>query len=87
MREIEKVDVNLILISPDNLSVQKSVQKPNLFHFDIYPASVLFEQADKIFTACGFNAMQQTKDFRNKHHFIPFERRYDDQFERAKRFR
>lgn len=83
MREIENTKVNLILISPEAVSFQKS----NLFHFNFYPASVLFEPAERIFTACGFNAVEQTKFFRNKHFFIPFERRFDDQFERARRIR
>ncbi len=48
-----------------------------------YPASDFYEPADKIFTACGFNAMQQTIQYINKHHFVPFKRRFDDQFIRA----
>ncbi len=80
MREIESAEVNLILISPDNLNFQTH----SLFQFDLYPANVLFNDAERIFTACGFNAMRQTLEFRFKHYFIPFERRYDDQFARAK---
>lgn len=52
-----------------------------------YPAWSLFEHVDRIFTACGFNSMLQLKDLEEKHHFLPFERKYDDQFERAKRRR
>lgn len=52
---------------------------------DIYPASMLFESAERIFTACGFNVMKQTEHFRERHFFISFERRYDDQFKRAAR--
>jgi len=48
-----------------------------------YPAHSLFPQAERIFTACGFNAMYQTRPFAAKHHFLPFERHYDDQFLRA----
>lgn len=83
MREIEKAAVNLILISPDSFTFQIK----HLFHFDLYPAANLFGHAARIFTACGFNAMRQTENFREKHFFIPFERRFDDQFARAKRFR
>jgi hypothetical protein len=43
----------------------------------------LLEKAEKICTACGFNSMQQTEKYANKHFFIPFERRFDDQFWRA----
>jgi hypothetical protein len=53
-------------------------------HFDLFPAYPYFQQAGRIFTACGFNSMQQTKDFAYKHHFLPFRRRFDNQFLRAK---
>lgn len=76
MRGIENVQVKLILISP-NCDLYKN-------SFDIYPASMLFPFAERIFTAGGFNAMKQTKNFRRKHFFLPFERRFDDQFARAK---
>ncbi|MBX7173562.1 MAG: hypothetical protein K1X72_21520 [Pyrinomonadaceae bacterium] len=80
MREIEAVETNLILISPTNFLTTIN----NLFQFDIYPASVLFEKAERIFSAAGFNVMKQTEPFKDKHFFIPFERRYDNQFWRAK---
>lgn len=80
MREIEAVETNLILISPTNFLTTIN----NFFQYDIYPASVLFEMADRIFSAAGFNVMKQTEPFKDKHFFIPFERRYDNQFWRAK---
>lgn len=81
MRDIERSDGKLILISPQtlDLKIHGFIQK------DIYPASSLFESAERIFTACGFNVMKQTEKFRDKHFFIPFERRFDDQFKRAAR--
>lgn len=45
---------------------------------------ILIEKAEKIFSGCGFNMMQQTHFYAHKHEFIPFERRFDDQFWRAK---
>jgi len=48
-----------------------------------YPASDFYAYADKIFTACGFNSMKQTTQYVDKHHFVPFKRRFDDQFVRA----
>ena len=48
-----------------------------------YPATALFKQAAKIITACGFNVMQETISYSEKHVFIPFNRKYDDQFLRA----
>lgn len=79
MREIEKAEVNLILVSPN-----KSVF-PN--RYNIYPASLLFPHAARIFTAGGFNAIEQTEEFRGKHFAVPMERRFDDQFARVARFR
>ncbi len=43
----------------------------------------LFEKAEKIFSGCGFNTMYQTFAFADKHYFLPFPRRYDDQNWRA----
>lgn len=63
---------------PEHLPVRIS-------YCDIYPASALFPFADRIITACGFNAMRETEPFRQKHRYIPFVRRYDDQFLRASR--
>jgi len=45
---------------------------------------ILIEKAEKIFSGCGFNVMQQTHFYAHKHEFIPFERRFDDQFWRTK---
>jgi hypothetical protein len=47
------------------------------------PAHGYFRYADRLFTACGFNIMNQTKPFREKQMFYPFVRKYDDQFWRA----
>jgi hypothetical protein len=52
-------------------------------HFDFYPASAIFPVAERIITGCGFNAMRQTESYSEKHRFIPFERRFDNQFARA----
>lgn len=61
---------------------------PKHYHvFNINPVYPLFHEADQVFTACGFNTMQQMRPFAHKHHFIPFLRHWDDQFERARRHR
>lgn len=78
MREVEKANVKLVLISP------RKIKHNNLFQYNLYPASVLFDKAERIFSACGFNIMNQTENFADKHFFIPFERRFDNQFQRAK---
>ena len=63
---------------------------PEFLHADVqvmnvFPASQLFEAADRLFTACGYNTMNETEVHAHKHQFIPFPRRYDDQFLRAAR--
>ena len=78
-RIIENQNVELIIITPIDYRAAVS----NCLVFDVYPASVLFPLAARIFTGCGFNVMNQTKDVRNKHQFIPFSRRYDNQYRRA----
>ncbi len=76
---IEKTDPFFLIISQCNLPT-KNV---NEMVIDYYPAYSIFQFVDKIFTASGFNSMSQTNTFREKHYFIPFQRRYDDQFLRA----
>jgi hypothetical protein len=51
---------------------------------DLQPASTLFPFAARIITACGFNSMQQTTPWRERHLCMPFARRFDDQFLRRK---
>ncbi|HVR08167.1 MAG TPA: hypothetical protein VMW75_08970 [Thermoanaerobaculia bacterium] len=69
----------LVLVAP--------ASPPNLLagliHVDRYPAWPLFPSATRIVTACGWNAMRQTALLRDRHHFLPFPRSLDDQFERA----
>jgi hypothetical protein len=54
---------------------------------NLYPATPLLPLADRILTACGFNVMRQTAAYRQQHRFLPFPRRFDDQFLRAARHR
>ncbi|MGE0821720.1 MAG: hypothetical protein AB7G75_10865 [Candidatus Binatia bacterium] len=60
---------------------------PSVLWRQFYPASVLFPAADRIITGCGFNLMRETEPYQQKHWFVPFVRRYDDQFARAARRR
>lgn len=50
-----------------------------------FPAQVWFAGAERIVSAAGFNLMRQTRAFRGKQSVLPLPRRYDDQFERARR--
>lgn len=46
-----------------------------------------FEGARRIVSAAGFNIMLETEPWRDKHHVMPFPRRFDDQYLRAARRR
>ncbi|MEM7659595.1 MAG: hypothetical protein AAF399_26000 [Bacteroidota bacterium] len=52
---------------------------------DLYPATALTEFAEKVFTGCGFNTMRQLIGLGDKHLYLPFERRYDNQVARSER--
>jgi len=49
----------------------------------LIPADTLFPFAERVISACGFNIMRQMSPFRNKHYYLPFARRFDDQYWRA----
>ncbi|MDX1903755.1 MAG: hypothetical protein SFU27_06305 [Thermonemataceae bacterium] len=77
--QMEKKDADFHIISPlPSFDTTIYCQ----FH-QIYPAYPYFEQAGKIFTAAGFNSMQQSIYCIEKHHYLPFRRRFDNQFFRA----
>jgi hypothetical protein len=96
MSEQEHANPRLILIAPEKIKLSdleniSSLQtadagsQTSLEHDDFYPATVLFPFAARIITACGFNVMRQTESYKEKHRFIPFARRFDNQFLRAAR--
>lgn len=58
---------------------------PGTRMLDAYPAAAYFPHAQRIFSAAGFNVMRQTAPYRDKHAVLPMPRRFDDQFERARR--
>jgi hypothetical protein len=97
MSRLEEIVPRLVLIAPE---VMEQIQeqafdsrqpiadggfKTRVERFDFYPATAFFPVADKIITACGFNIMRQTEGYKEKHRFMPFERRFDNQFLRAAR--
>lgn len=77
---IEQVNPHFIINTQCEMD---EIRESNLSVFNLYPASMLYEKAAKIISACGFNVMQETIPYCDKHIFIPFERKYDDQFKRA----
>jgi len=83
MRHVENIDAELLLIArrpPERIRQVVTL-------IDCYPASLLFSVVDRIISGCGFNVMRETEPFQHKHRFIPFARRFDDQFTRASRRR
>ncbi len=55
------------------------------WHETDVPANIDLDSVDRIFTACGYNSMQELLPYKHKHCYIPFDRKYDDQYLRAKR--
>ncbi len=50
-------------------------------------ARAFFGSAERIFSAAGFNTMQQLKGYEGRLEIMPFFRRFDDQFWRAAKYR
>jgi hypothetical protein len=72
-----------LLLSP----IRPAALAADVLHRNPYPAWPWFEQADRIFSGCGFNTLRELRPHAHKHTFLPFPRRFDDQFERARRLR
>jgi hypothetical protein len=83
MAVAEGVEPGLVVVAP----AYRGQEGRAVTRLTLYPASPLFALADRIVSACGFNIMQETAPYRSKHRFLPMERRFDDQFARASRYR
>jgi hypothetical protein len=77
---IECQEPDFVLVYPGK---RPQFISPAIRHLNFFPAYGLFAGAERVFSAAGFNIMQQMKPFKNKHHVMPFERSLDDQFFRA----
>jgi hypothetical protein len=75
----EGVRPSLVLIAPQALGRVA----PAVLRLHAYPARYLFPLAERIVTACGFNAMTETDPYRPIHRFLPMPRALDDQYARA----
>ena len=76
-------DPHLVVLTrarPDGLD-------PEVVHLDLQPAWPLFGHADRVFAAAGSNVVRQLQPHRATTSLLPFERRYDDQHARARRWR
>ncbi len=77
---LEQADPQLVLMTPPTVP---SPRWPGLEHWQVYPAWPLFSHANRIISAAGFNCMRQLAAYRQRHHCLPFDRRFDDQYARA----
>ncbi|MEO1049341.1 MAG: hypothetical protein AAFX87_01855 [Bacteroidota bacterium] len=76
---IEIAEPHLLILSDQEIDLP-----PNATHKSHTDPTHWFASADRIFTAGGFNTMQQVLPYISKHVCLPFPRRYDDQFWRAR---
>ena len=83
--EVDAIEERLIVITTNNHASRVAPVIAGAAVVDLYPAWPLFADAGRIYTAAGFNAMRQLEPHRARHRFVPFARRFDDQFERARR--
>ena len=65
-----QVDIPLV---KENLIINKN----------IFPVAQYYKHALKIYTAAGFNSIQELLPFKDKHIAIPLDKLYDDQFFRV----
>jgi len=75
--EIENTQIQLFVFCLCEFSYKQAIIIKNTLAYQY------FEDADRIITACGYNTMLECTEYTDKHMFIPFERKYDDQFLRA----
>jgi hypothetical protein len=75
--EIEGQTPNFAMASPRN---RPEFLPEKIAHYSLYPADNLIAQCTRVFSAAGFNIMQQMKVCRQKHHVMPMPRALDDQF-------
>jgi hypothetical protein len=83
IRRLEQARVTLLLITRSAPRDLPADTRP----LDALPAEPYFANALRIFMAAGFNSMRQTERYASKRTLLPMPRRFDDQFERARRAR
>ncbi len=81
IRTVERVSVTIVIASRQPPSPLPDA----CICMDAYPANTLIEHAERVFSAAGFNVMRDTALVRDRQRILPFPRRFDDQFERARR--
>ena len=79
MAELEEVNSSFWVVTQSDFE-----EKVDNKIMDIVPSYGMIPYADRLFSACGFNMMYLTRNIKIPHTFIPFPRKYDDQFRRAR---
>ncbi|HEX8072308.1 MAG TPA: hypothetical protein VF546_20350 [Pyrinomonadaceae bacterium] len=79
LRRLEQPEARLVLLTRAAPPALPAAVR----RLDFYPAAALFPFAARVVSACGFNVMREMAAHRHKHRFMPFPRRFDDQFARA----
>jgi hypothetical protein len=79
MAELENMNPELWVVTQSEFE-----EKVDFKIMDMVPSYGLIPLADRLFSACGFNMMYLTRNMDIPHVFIPFPRKYDDQFRRAR---
>ncbi|NJL15309.1 MAG: hypothetical protein HC913_21440 [Microscillaceae bacterium] len=77
--QLESKNPYLVLIS----EVKLPRLAPDTWQISYFPAYALFAGADRIFSAGGFNTLQQLRQVPVPYQSLPFVRRFDDQFWRV----
>jgi len=83
LRRLENTEVAIVVASFD----PPQPLPDHCLCIDAAPLAGWHAGAQRIFGAAGFNFVAETGAFREKRTVLPFPRRYDDQFERARRAR
>jgi len=79
--EIEEQTPAFAMVSPGR---RPEFLPDTIAHYSLYPADDLIAQCTRVFSAAGFNIMQQMKNSSKKHHVLPMPRALDDQFLRCR---
>jgi len=75
-------DPNINIIVFTQVALQIKNEKVKVI-CDVFPVVQHYKNAIKIYTAAGFNSVQELQQYRDKHILTPLEKLYDDQFFRT----
>ena len=78
--ESSSSNAELIIVTPGK---RPKTVPDEIRHESIFPAFTLFEKAERVYSAAGFNMVDQMRNYRNKHYVMPFARLIDNQFRRC----